>query len=139
MAEVPTYEGCEGNTDYLAPADVASIIANFAAGDGYKLMLNLQWVMFERVTFPCDPFGPTRLRTDWDQRLTTYAQHAAGYYNSSNTAYAIVHSEVNNSPQVSQSDMVNTAKRVAELFPGIPRTAGYPTGPGTGPLPSLFP
>lgn len=141
VAAVPTYEGCElsGNTDYLAPADVASVIADFAADGGYKLMLNLQWVIFERTTFPCDPFGPTRLRADWDQRLTTYAQHAAGIYNSSNTAYVIVHSEVNNSPDVHQADVVNAAKRVAQLFPGIPRTAGYPTGTGTGPHPNLYP
>lgn len=117
---------------------MASSIASFAAADGYKLMLNLQWVLFERTTYPCDPVGPTRLRSDWQARLATYKQHAAGQYNSSNVAYIVVHTEPNNSPAVTQADRVNAAKQVAAEFPGIPRAAGYPTTPPST-LPSVFP
>ncbi len=138
VAEIPTYLGCEKGHDWLGPADVAPTIAGYAANNGFDLILSLQWVLFEKAGKHCGN-GGDRLRMDWESRLETYANHAGGLYNSSNVAYMIIHTEVNNSPQISQAEMVQVTLRAKELFPGIKATAGYPTSAGAQALPPLFP
>ncbi|MCB1033445.1 MAG: hypothetical protein KDD47_06380, partial [Acidobacteria bacterium] len=76
---------------------------------------------------------------DWETRLEEFAARAGGHFHGGNTAFMIIHSEVNNSPAITRTEMVNVSRRARELFPGIKAAAGYPTTAGAGSLPSLFP
>jgi hypothetical protein len=93
-------------------------------------------VIFEAVNFTT---GDWHLRTDWQTRLTNFANHAGGSYNTSTTLFISVFAEVTGT-DLTVSEINTAAAKVKQLFPGVKVAAGYPTTAGREIyLPAAFP
>lgn len=120
-----------------------TITTEFSA-QGIKTGLFLDNVLFGKIytsSSQCsDGGGPfyTALRSNWQDRLNSFATTNVNQINTSKTAFLSVATEVNNT--CTPLDQVQTAATAVKAkFPGVPIVMGYGRSPGAKPAPAYIP